>query len=98
MFYFYSKSFEGAPVTVGTTAVAITFTDPPSSISVQSDHDNTGKIWFGPSTVDNAGANAYGRLAPGESVAFDYDTLAQTLYVVSDTASQKVYKLGIIRT
>lgn len=91
-----ADDFEGAPVTVGTTAVELTFTGTPTSIFIQSDHDNTGKIWVGKSTVTNAGANAMARLGIGESLSIDYDDTDNAIYAISDTAAQKVFKLALI--
>ena len=91
-----SDALEGAPVTVGTTAVELTFSGTTNSINIMSDHDNTGKIWWGPATVDNTGANAYGRLGAGQSVTVDLDDTSSAVYVCSDTAAQTVYKVGLV--
>jgi len=87
---------EGAPVTVGTTAVELTSTGTTRSISIQSDQDNTGKVWFGLSNVTNAGANAFGRLDPGRAVTIELDDSSNAIYAVSDTAAQKVFKMAIV--
>jgi hypothetical protein len=86
---------EGGPVTVGTTAVELTFSGTTKSISIMADADNTGKIWWGPSTVDSAGTNAYGRLTPDRAVNIDFDDSIVAIYVVSDSASQKVFKVSL---
>ncbi|KKK71789.1 hypothetical protein LCGC14_2910390, partial [marine sediment metagenome] len=86
---------EGAPVTVGTSAVEMTFTGTTKSLFIQADHSNTGTIWVGPSTVDNAGANAFARLEAGEYINIDFDDSSTAIYSVSDTASQKVYKVAL---
>lgn len=83
----------GNKVTVGTSAVEMTFTGTTKSLSIQSDHDNAGKVWFGLSNVDDAGANAFGRLAPGQSVTLDLNDSSVAIYAVSDTAAQTVYKV-----
>jgi len=90
-----ATSTNGAPVTVGTTAVELTFTGTTKVISIQSDHDNTGAIWFGASNVDNTGANALGRLAAGQAVKMTLDDASSAIYAVSDTAAQKVYKQAL---
>jgi len=79
---------EGSPVTVGTTAVELTFTG-------TADSGNTGKIWFGPASVDNSGNNAYGELTADSAVEIELNDVSAALYVVSDTASQKVYKAAL---
>jgi hypothetical protein len=88
--------FEGSPITVGTTAVEITFSGTTRAVQVQADHDNTGTIWYGKSNVTNAGANAMGRLEAGEAVQFDYNDASNALYAISDTASQTVFKLALL--
>lgn len=88
--------FEGAPVTVGTTAVEVTFTGTTHSIKIQSSYDNTGIIYYGKSNVTNAGANAMGELAEGDAVIMDYNDSSNAIYVVSDTAAQTIYKKALI--
>ncbi len=85
----------GAPVTVGTTAVEMTFTGTTKVISIKSASTNTGLIWFGPSTVDNTGANAYGELTADSSVEIELDDDSAAIYAVSDVATQKVYKAAL---
>ena len=91
-----TTNFEGGPVTVGTTAVEVTFASKTQSIGIQSDHDNSGTIWLGGSTVDNTGANAVRRLEAGESYEMDLNDASAPLYAVSDTASQKIFKIALI--
>ena len=85
----------GAPVTVGTSAVEMTFTGTPRSISIQADQDNSGDIWIGKSNIDNTGANAFGRLGPGRTVTIEFNDTTNAIYAVSDVASQKVYKMAL---
>ena len=91
-----TTDFEGAPVTVGTSAVELTFTNTTYSIMIQSDHDNTGKVWVGKSNVTNAGANAMARLGAGEAISVDLDDSSNAIYAVSDTASQTVHKMALV--
>ena len=91
-----STDFEGAPVTIGTSAVEVTFTGTTQSIYIQADHDNTGNIWVGKSNIDNAGANAMARLMAGESITIELNDSSNAIYAVSDTASQKIYKMALI--
>lgn len=89
--------FTGAPVTVGTTAIKITFTGVTRSIFLQSDHNNTSSnIWVGKSNVTNAGANAMARLGQGESLTIELDDASNAIYVVSDTASQTLFKMAVL--
>ena len=82
----------GGPVTVGVTAVELTFTGTTQTISIKSASTNTGLIWFGPDTVDNTGANAYGELTADSAVEIELNDASAAIYVCSDTATQKVYK------
>ena len=91
-----SDDFEGAPVTVGTTAVALTFSGTTTSIAIQADHDNAGSIWFGKSNIDNTGANAMGRLEAGESVSIELDDTSNAIYAVASTVSQKIFKIALV--
>ena len=88
--------FEGAPVTVGTSATEMTFSGTPGSIFLQSDVDNLGKIWVGKSNIDNTGANAMARLTPGESLTIDLNDTTNAIYTVSDTVSQTVFKMATV--
>lgn len=88
-----TTDLDGGKVTVGTTAVELTITGTTSSFTITSDSDNTGKIWFGKSNVTNDGTNAIGLLTPGGSATItNYDDVTNSLYAVSDTAAQTVYK------
>ena len=80
----------GGPVTVGTTAVEMTFTGTTQAISLMSDADNTGKIWWGLSNVDSSGNNALGRLTADREVTIELNDSSTAVYAVSDTASQTV--------
>jgi len=91
-----ATDFEGAPISVGTTAVEVTFSGTTKTIFIQADHDNTGNIWVGKATVDLTGANATARLDAGEAISFDMDDSSNPVYVVSDAASQKVFKMALL--
>lgn len=85
----------GAPVTIGTSEVEITFTGTTRVISLKAASTNTGLIWFGPSGVTNAGANAYGELTADSSVEIELNDASAAIYCISNTASQKVYKAAL---
>ncbi len=90
-----TDGINGAPVTVGTSAVEMTFTGKTKVISLKSASINTGLIWFGPATVDNTGANAYGELTADSAIEISLDDGSAAIYCVSDTATQKVYKAAL---
>ena len=82
----------GAPVTVGTSAVEMTFTGTTKTINLKSASTNTGLIWFGPAGVTSAGANAYGELTADSAVEIGLNDASAAIYCISDTVSQTVYK------
>ena len=90
-----TDGINGAPVTVGTSAVEMTFIGRTKVISLKSASTNTGLIWFGPATVDNTGANAYGELTADSAVEISLDDTSAPIYCVSDTATQKVYRAAL---
>ena len=89
-------SFNGGPVTVGIIAVELTFTGITKVISIKAASTNTGLIWFGASDIDNTGANALGELTADSAVEIELNDVDAAVYVVSDTAAQKVYKAALI--
>ena len=88
--------FEGDKVTVGATAIEVTFTGTPLAVHIQADHDNAGSIYIGPSSVANDGSNAVQRLDAGESTGWDYNDTSNPVYVVASQADQVVYKLALL--
>jgi len=91
-----TTDFEGGPVTVGTTAVEITFSGTTQSILLTSDITNTGTVYLGKSNVTNAGANAMTQMEPGGSVGIKLDDFSNAIYLVSDTVAQNVFKMSLI--
>jgi len=91
------KNIEGGgKVSVGTTAVEVTFTGDTTSIIITADKDNTGILYIGESDVTNLGANAMTYLEAGDSITIDYDDTDNAVYVVSDTASQYFWKGALL--
>lgn len=82
----------GGSVSVGTSAVEVTFTGTTKSIIITASQSNTGTLYIGKSNVTSAGANAMTFLVPGESLSIDYDDVSNALYVVADTAAQSFFK------
>jgi hypothetical protein len=78
-------------VSVGTTAVEITFIGTTEVIIIQADSANTGVIYVGKSDVDSSGNNSIVELQPGWSIKLDYDDSDNAVYVVSDAVSQNVF-------
>ncbi len=86
----------GGPVVVGSgAAVELTFTGATKVISIKAASTNTGIVWFGPITVTNTGANAFGELTADASVEIELDDAASPIYIISDTAAQLVYKAAL---
>lgn len=90
-----ATGINGAPVTIGTTAVELTFTGTTQVISIKAASTNTGLIWFGPTGVTNTGANAYGELTADSSVEIELNDASAAIYCISDTATQKIYKAAL---
>ena len=86
----------GGKVSVGTSAVEVTFTGAPHSIIIRADRNNTGLLFIGESNVTNTGANSLTYLEAGDSLTIDYDDADNAVYVVSDTASQNFYKGALL--
>ena len=86
----------GGKVSVGTTAVEVTFTGTTQSIIITADKDNTGVLYIGKSDVTNAGANAIVYLEAGDWIELDYNDVTNGIYVVSDTASQYFWKGALL--
>jgi hypothetical protein len=82
----------GGIVSVGTTAVEMTFTGTPESIIISAVSTNTGIIYIGKSTVTNAGANAIAFLQPGESIELSYNDTTNAIYAVATVAAQSIIK------
>jgi hypothetical protein len=79
------------PITVGTTAIELTFSSTTESIIISSAVDNDGLIYVGKSNVQSDGSNALTFLDVGEDVTIDYEDSTNPMYVVADTADQKVF-------
>ena len=87
-----ATGISGAPVTIGTAVVEMTFTGITRVINLKSASTNTGLIWFGPSNTSSAGANAWGELTADSAVEIELNDASAAIYCISDTAAQKVYK------
>lgn len=83
----------GGKVSVGTTAVEVTFTGTPTkSVIISGDISNTGTLFIGKSDVTSAGANSIAFLEAGESLTLDYDDATNAIFVVASIASQNFFK------
>lgn len=91
-----SRDIEGAKVTIGTTAVELTFGGVTKSLIVTAADANTGLIYIGKSNVTSAGANAFTELSKGDSISIDFEDESVAVYAVSDTASQTIFKGALI--
>jgi len=84
-------------ITVGPTAVEITFTNDAGQVILCAGDANSGNIFIGKSDVANNGNKAFAVLAPGQTRAFPYDKSVNALYAISNTFNQKLsasLKLG----
>lgn len=78
-------------ISVGTTALEVSFSGVTTSIVITADIENTGKLFVGKSDVTSTGANAITFLEAGDSIKLDYDDVDNALYVVADTVSQNYW-------
>jgi hypothetical protein len=86
----------GGKISVGTTAVEVTFTGVTQSIIITADADNDGKLFVGESNVASDGSNAITFLDAGDWIQLDYNDVTNGVYVVSDTASQNFWKGALL--
>lgn len=87
------KDIEGGGiVSVGTTALEVTFTGTTKHIMITAHPNNTGNLFIGKSNVTNSGANSVAILGAGDIYEDAYDDVDNALYVVSDTANQNFIK------
>jgi hypothetical protein len=83
----------GGKISVGTSAVEVSFTGTPTkSIIISADISNTGTLYIGKSNVLSTGANAIGFLEAGESMVLKYNDATNAVYVVASIASQNFFK------
>jgi len=91
------KNMEGGgQVSVGTSAVEVTFTGTTTSIIITADKDNSGLLFVGESNVASDGSNALTFLRATEALTIDYDDTDNAVYVVSDTTSQNFWKGALL--
>ena len=86
----------GGKVSVGLTAVEVTFTGATSSIIITADKDNTGTLYVGKSTVTSIGTNALTFLESGDAITLDYNDATNSIYVVASVASQNFWKGAVL--
>lgn len=77
-------------ITVGTTAVEITFMNTKGIVVLYSADTNSGNIFIGKSDVENNGNKMFAMLTPGQARAFPYDDSVNALYARSNTFNQKL--------
>lgn len=91
-----ATSFNGGVVTVGTTAVELTFTGVTQCIGIKAASTNTGIIYIGGAIIDSTGANAVDELTADSFVAIELNDAAAPIYAVASVEGQKIYKNALI--
>lgn len=86
----------GGKVSVGQTAVEVTFTGSTRSIIISADTSNTGTLYIGKSDVKSDGSNAVAPLEAGESLTIDYGDDSNAVYVVASIDSQNFWKGAVL--
>lgn len=91
-----ATDMEGGKVTVGTTAVEVTFIGTPDAVIVSADLNNSGVLYIGKSDVTSTGDNAIVFLRAGESLEMDYNDTSNAIYVVASVANQNFWKGALL--
>jgi hypothetical protein len=84
----------GGKISVGTTAIEVTFATTPNSILLSAANDNIGTLYYGKSDVTSLGANAVGYLDAGEKAVLFYNNTTNAVWIVADQAAQNFFKGG----
>lgn len=82
----------GGKISIGTTAIEVTFTGTTEAIIISADTDNTGTLYVGKSDVASDGSNAITFLEAGESLEMDYEDSSNAIYIVASVISQNFWK------
>lgn len=86
----------GGKVSVGTTAVEMTFTGTTREIILTADQSNNDLIYWGKSNVDSSGNNAIGYLEYNNVIRFPYNDVSNPIYVVAKTGTQNIWKGALL--
>lgn len=82
----------GGKVSVGTTAVEMTFTLTPKSMRFEADRSNNDIVYYGGSDVDSSGNNAVGSLEANNIEIIEFDDFDESIYFVANSGIQNVWK------
>lgn len=82
----------GGKISVGTTAVEITFTLTPKTIILTADQSNNDIIYWGKSNVNSSGNNAMGYLEANNVQEIHFDDTTNAIYVVAKSGTQNIWK------
>ncbi len=91
-----ATDIEAGKITVGTSAIEVTFSGTPITITITADPTNSGTIYVGESNIASNGDNAGWPLVAGASVSLDYDDTTNAIYVISNIAAQTAYKAATL--
>lgn len=86
----------GGKISVGTTAVEVTFSGTTTAIIITADIFNAGILYVGKSNVNSSGANALTLLEAGEPVAIEYEDGDNPVYVVASIANQNFFQGALL--
>lgn len=98
-----ATGIEGGPITVGTTPVALSFSNTPISLMIQMNENWVGHAgtpvycYIGYSNVLSDGSNAIVKLGSGEIFSIDYNDIDNQLYVVCSAADQEIWLTAATR-
>lgn len=95
--FFVGKNIEGGgKISVGVTAVEMSFSGTTKIIIITADIFNSRTIYIGKSDVTTLGANSIAYLEAGDTIALPYDDYDNAIYAVGSEASQNVWKGAIL--
>lgn len=86
----------GGKISVGTTAIEVTFTGTTTSIILTADVFNTGLLYIGKSNVASNGNNAMTFLEAGEPATIEYEDGDNPVYVVASIANQNFFQGALL--
>lgn len=86
----------GGKISVGITAVEVTFTGITTSVIISAGPENTGLLYVGKSDVDSSGNNSLTFLEAGEDIVIRYNDSENPVYIVASIADQNFFKGALI--
>lgn len=81
----------GGKISVGITAIEVTFSGTPVSIIISADILNTGTLYIGKSEISSNGNNSLIFLEAGENITIEYEDGDNPVFVVASIINQNFF-------